>query len=407
MAKSYAIDSGDLTVEQISHALAGKELDVVVSGSIGAVEAVRFIRALRRLGAETTPWLTAGGAQFITPLSLAWAAGRETRTSFEGQASHVALGHAAIVAPASASLIGKIAQGITDTPAAALVTSYLGQGKPVLLLPNMHDSLADAPAVKHNLETLRRHGVNLLHPRLEEGKRKFPEPAALADLVAHVLNKAHAKQKHVLVTMGSTRGYIDEVRYVSNYSSGRLGSEISEELFRLGYGTDVVSGPSPVKPRSYSQLVPTLTNDDMAQAAKKFLSDGAAAAVLAASVLDFTPKTKTPGKISTKDHASLSIDLARTPKIIADINPASGVKVGFKLETGLTDKKAMDLAERYVKEFKLSLFVINDLKDVDQERHKALVFEAGKAETVDGKHALALRIARHVHERLNGAAATP
>ncbi len=404
MAKFY---SNDLTVERISHALAGKELDVVVSGSIGAVESVRFVRALRRLGAEITPWLTAGGAQFITPLALSWASGRETRTAFQGDASHIALAHAVVVAPASASLIGKIAHGLTDTPAAALVTSYLGQGKPVLLLPNMHDSLADAPAVKHNLEMLRRHGVHLLQPRLEEDKRKFPEPAELADLVSHLLNKAHTKQKHVLVTMGSTRGYIDEVRYVSNYSSGRLGSEISEELFRLGYGTDVVAGPSPVKPRSYSQLVPTLTNDDMAKAAKKFLSDGASAAVLAASVLDFTPKTKASGKISTKDHPSLSVDMTRTPKIIADINPASGVKVGFKLETGLTEAKAKELAERYVKEFKLSLFVINDLADVDQDRHKALVFDGAKTEVIDGKHALALRIARHVHERLSGATATP
>ncbi len=395
--------SNDLLVDRVSNALAGRSFDVVISGSIGAVESVRFLRSLRRLGADLTPWLTTGGARFITPTSVAWAAGRDVRMEFQGDASHIGQAEAVIIAPASASFIGKLAHGITDTPAAALVTTYLGQKKPVLLLPNMHDSLAEAPAVRHNLELLVSFGVTLLKPRQEEGKRKFPEPADLADLVAHLLNRPETSAKHVLVTMGSTRGYIDDVRYVSNYSSGKLGSEISEELYRLGYDTDVVAGPSPVKPRSYTNLVATLTNDEMAKAAQQFLSKGAVAAVLAASVLDFTPKTKAAGKISTADNPGLSLDLTRTKKIIADLNPKSGVKVGFKLETSLTDAKATELAARYMKDFGLSLFVVNDLADVDETRHKARLFEHSKeSELVDGKHALALRIAAHVHQRLSG-----
>lgn len=392
----------DLHVESLSDALAGMTLDVVVSGSIGAVESVRFIRALRRLGAEVVPWLTSGGAQFVTPLALAWAAGRETRTAFAGDASHIALSNACVIAPASAALIGKIAAGITDSPAAALVTSYLGAGKPVLMLPNMHDSLADAPAVKRNVETLRGFGVIPLADRREEGKRKFPDPATLADHVAHALNARGKSRGDVLVTMGTTRGYFDDVRYVSNYSSGSLGSRITEELYRQGLTPHVVAGPSEVRPRVFGSLVETTTNDEMATAAQRVLKNGAQAAILAASVLDFVPEAKAAGKIASADHERLQIALVRTKKLIAELNPTSGVKVGFKLETSLTPARAASLAQDYMNKYKLSLMVLNDLKDVDRTRHRAVVFQAGSASPrdIESKAEVARAIVRHVRERL-------
>lgn len=390
----------DLHVESLSDALAGKTLDVVVSGSIGAVESVRFVRALRRLGANVVPWLTAGGAQFVTPLALSWAAGRETRQAFAGDASHIALGDACIVAPASAALIGKVAAGITDSPGSALITSYLGAKKPVLLLPNMHESLAAAPAVHRNVETLRSFGVHLLADRREEGKRKFPDPAVLADEVAHRLNLTSTD---VLVTMGTTRGYFDEVRYVSNYSSGSLGSLVTEELYRQGLAPRVVAGPSEVRPHAYASLTETTTNDEMANAARTVLQNGAKAAILAASVLDFVPETKAKGKIASADHERLTIGLTRTKKLIADLSPKTGVKVGFKLETGLTSERAAAIAKDYMAKYQLSLMVLNDLSDVDRVRHRATVFEAGNAtpKIIESKGDLARAIVRHVRERLS------
>ena len=210
----------DLDVTRLSDALNGRRLDVVVSGSIGAVESVRFLRALRRLSASVTPWLTKGGAQFVTPLALSWAADAPAISEFTGTAPHIGTTDAVVVAPASASLIGKIAHGITDTPAAALVTSYLGQGRPVILVPNMHDSLASAPAVLRNLERVSGWpGVTVIRARTEEAKHKFPDPATLADEVAHQVNRERHALPTTLVTMGTTRGYVDRVRYFSNYSS--------------------------------------------------------------------------------------------------------------------------------------------------------------------------------------------
>ncbi len=395
----------DLAVERLSDALAGRIVDVVVSGSIGAVESVRFVRALRRLGAAVTPWLTAGGAQFITPLALSWAAGRDARQTFEGAATHLATGDGCVVAPASANLIAKVAHGFTDSPAAALIASYLGQGKPVLLLPNMHGSLAASPAVRKNLEALAGLGVQLLAARDEEGKRKFPEPAALADEVAHRVNRAapggSARGQRVLITMGTTRGYVDDVRYFSNYSSGALGSETAEELYRMGFDTLVVCGPAQVRPRVATRLVPVETNAEMQAAAEQILRQGAQAAVLAASVLDYVPSAKKSGKISS-DAPTLSVDLVRTPKIIDGITPQRPVKVGFKLETGLTEARARELTQKYMPPLGLSLMVLNDLSQVSDRRHTAYLCEAAGAalRVVDGKRAVAHAIARHVAERL-------
>ena len=392
----------DLAVERHSDALAGRILDVVVSGSIGAVESVRFVRALRRLGADVSPWLTAGGAQFITPLALAWAAARPTRTAFEGVATHLATADACIVAPASANMIAKIVHGITDTPAAALIQSYLGQGKPVLLLPNMHGSLAGAPAVRKNLDALAGLGIQLLHSRDEEGKRKFPEPAALADETAHRVNRAYGavRDQRVMITMGTTRGYIDDVRYISNYSSGRLGSEIAEELYRLGLGTYVVCGPAVVTPRVATRMLPVETNAQMADAAALLQKQGMHAAVLAASVLDYLPDAKKAGKMSS-EAPTLALSFTRAPKLIAGISPQKPVKVGFKLETGLTQVRAEELTRRYMPEYGLSLMVLNDLAEVSAETHVAFLCEAaGILRVVDGKRAVAHAVARHVAERL-------
>jgi phosphopantothenoylcysteine synthetase/decarboxylase len=209
--------------------------------------------------------------------------------------------------------------------------------------------------------------------------------------------------------MGTTRGYIDDVRYVSNYSSGALGSLVVEELHRYGIETDVVCGPSPIRPRNFWRMTPVETNSDMAQACRKSLLNGASGAILAASVLDFAPEHKTSGKIKSVDHERLSLSMVRQPKIISDIHPSSGVKVGFKLETGLTEETAFKLAQSYMTKYSLSLMVINDLRDVDQSRHKAWFFEQRQKEPGDvlplgvaeTKLDVARRIVRHILSQLS------
>ena len=186
--------SSDLQVNSISESLSDKSIDVIITGSIGSVESVRFLRALRRLGADVHPWLSKGAQLFTTETAVSWAAANPVTSQFSGTASHIALHDACIVCPASANFLSKIANGITDTPESALVASYLGQGKPVLVMPNMHDSLLQAPAVSENLKKISK-WTHILEARQEEGKQKFPEPKDLADEVSHVLNQP-AQTKH-------------------------------------------------------------------------------------------------------------------------------------------------------------------------------------------------------------------
>jgi len=374
--------SSDLAVELGSDALAGKNIDVVITGSIGAVESVRFLRSLRRIGADVQPWLTQGGALFTTETAVSWAAARPCRTSFEGSASHISLGDACIVAPASASFIAKIASGITDTPAAALVASYLGRKKPVFIVANMHDSMFESPFVQDNLKKIRTY-CQVLEARREEGKQKFPEPAVLADQIAHAINH---RNQHILITMGTTRGYIDDVRYISNYSSGALGSRVSEEFYRQGFLTAVVQGPCPIKPRVYTKLVPVETNEEMGAAVKDIERLGVQGAVFAASVLDFVPTARKTGKIrSTED---LHVQFQSTPKIISSVESPLAFKVGFKLETSAA---STELAQLYLSKYNLSHLVMNQLQHVSATAHTADIWRPlqGPSKNIEGKVAIA------------------
>lgn len=388
----------DLQVQTISDALHGKTLDLVVSGSIGAVESVRFIRALRRLACEVQPWLTGGGAQFTTETALAWAAARPCKTSFEGSASHIALHDACIVAPASASFIGKIAQGLTDSPASALVASYLGQKKPVFILPNMHDSLSSSPFVAANLEKISS-ACTILAPRREEGKQKFPEPSVLADDLAHLLSRNSDPQRlPLLLTMGTTRGYIDEVRYISNYSSGALGTQIAHEFYRNGFPVHVVSGPCPHQPTSYSRLIEVETNAQMSEAVQSLAQNGLGGAIFAASVLDFVPSTMREGKIRSDE--SLKVDFIKTSKIIGQLTQSLDFKVGFKLETNFT-KESAALAQSYLERYQLSHLVLNLKSEVSAKEHRALVYaHRREPHELIGKAALARYLVQEARNTL-------
>lgn len=374
--------SNDLTVKLSSDALAGKTIDVIIAGSIGAVESVRFLRSLRRLGASVQPWLTQGGSLFATETALSWAAAAPCRTGFEGSASHISLGDALVIAPASASMLAKIAGGITDTPASALVASYLGMKKPVFIVANMHDSMYESPFVQENLKKLAMY-CQFFGARREEGKQKFPEPAILADEVAHAINRRH---QQILVTMGTTRGYIDDVRYISNYSSGALGSRVAEEFYRQGFQTAVVQGPCPIIPKTYTKLIPVDTNQQMGSAVKDVEQTGIQGAVFAASVLDFVPTEKKTGKIrSTED---LSVTFQATPKIIASVTSPLRFKVGFKLETS---PASTELAQLYLSKYSLSHLVMNQLQNVSANTHRADIWRPQQTPTqnLDSKDAIA------------------
>lgn len=386
----------DLHVEQSSEALKGTQIDLVITGSIGSVESVRFARSLRRLGAQVFPWLTKGASQFVTTTALEWACNQKVMTDFSGLESHLATRDGVVIAPASMNTIGAIAQGLASNPALALIASYLGQKKPVLVMPNMHDSLMQNPATQKSIKTLEDYGCTILQARTEEGKQKFPDPHILADQVAHCFNQSESQ---ILVSFGTTRGYIDDVRYISNYSSGSLGSHITEELYRWGVKVTAIAGPCKILPQSYCKLIHIKTNEELKQAlcdeAKKCQSG-----VFATSVLDYAPAKRVTGKIKSNQE-TMSLELVPTEKLIGKHDFPDGKKVGFKLEPGITTTAAKAIASDYMSKYKLSLFIVNSMSEVSEHKHTAIVFEREKTQigeplTVEGKRGLAQHIVKHL-----------
>lgn len=383
--------NSDLMVEPVSQSLQGWEIDVIITGSVGAVESPRFLRSLRRLGADVYPLLSQAAQLFTTETAVSWASSQQVITSFSGSASHIAVRDACLITPASANILGKIANGITDSPASALAASYLGQGKPLIILPNMHDSLKNSPIILKNFDALKKIS-HFVEARQEEGKQKFPEPRVLADEVSHILRQDQGRR--VMISMGTTRGYIDDVRYISNYSSGALGSKISEELYRNGFITDVIAGPCQILPASYSRIHHIETNQELQSLSHQIVEEGDCDVVFAASVLDYVPAKKQAGKI--KSNTELHVDFVKTDKILEGLHPKNGRKIGFKLESGLDQSQATKLAEDYMKRYNLHMMVLNSLDKVDHQRHQAFLFQ--KDDTmkylglVSGKQAIAQQI---------------
>lgn len=396
----------DLQVDHISNALAGKRIDVIVSGSIGAIEAPRLMRALRRLGAEVFPILTDGGAQFVTPMACAWGAGREVTAAFSGSASHIAQHDACVIAPASANFIERVLQGRCNDAASTLAASYLGlndKNRPLLFVPNMHGSMADSPFIAENIQRLSA-VATCLQSRQEEGKWKFPEPKVLAGDIAQAINRprwAHLKSP-ILVTMGSTRAPIDAVRYVANTSTGGLGTILSEELYRRGFPLNVISGPSAFAPMIGQQLQQVSSAKQMQDAVAATLDRGVSAAVFAAAVLDFVPKDPSTGKFSS-DSDTLTVTMTKAPKIIALAKGKVRPLIAFKLEATWPENP-QKIAEDYMSRYDLTMVIVNAMQTIgatSPTQHEAMIFErSARGEVTHQRAATKMEIAERICQHL-------
>ena len=235
----------------------------------------------------------------------------------------------------------------------------------------MHDSLLTSPFIAENISRLKSL-AHMLNARTDEGKQKFPDPATLADEISHQI-RLKPQNANILITMGTTRDYIDSVRYISNYSSGALGSQIAEEFHRQGFQVKVISGPSLVQPKTYSELIVTETHNEMSDAVKTCDNQPLSGAIFAASVLDFIPETRQLRKIRSSED--LAVKFIKTKKIIAMIQQNLKFKVGFKLESELNEKSEL-IAKNYLERYHLSHLIMNQQSEVTQTSHKAIAYAA-------------------------------
>lgn len=353
--------------------LKGKHIVLGITGSIAAYKACILIRLLIKAGAEVQVVITPAGKEFITPVTLSALTHHPVISDFFSQRdgtwhSHVDLGLWAdlmLIAPATASTIGKLANGIADN---MLVTTYLSMKAPVVIAPAMDLDMYAHPSTQRNLATLRRDGNLVIEPASGElaskliGKGRMEEPEKIVEMLLNLPQADEAlKGKRVLITAGPTYEKIDPVRFIGNYSSGKMGYALAEECARRGAEVVLVSGPTKLHTEGASiTCMHVESAAEMYDAATKAFAESDIA-ILCAAVADFTPEIRVDEKIK-REKGALTLTLVPTRDIAAALGEQkrkNQIVVGFALETNNEEEHARQKMEKKNQDF----VVLNSLKD--------------------------------------------
>lgn len=354
--------------------LKDKNIIVGISGGIAAYKSASLVRLLVKAGAQVQVVITPNGKEFITPVTLSTLSGRPVISEFftanTGEwHSHVSLGlwaDAMVIAPATASTLAKMATGVADN---MLITTYLSIKAPVFVAPAMDLDMMAHPTTTRNLETLRRDGVTIIEPTTGElashlvGRGRMEEPEAIVKVLEHFFaNVRSLSGKHVLITAGPTYERIDPVRFIGNFSTGKMGYALALEAAARGARVTLVSGPTALRVTH-----PAITRVDvesaaqMYSAAKEAFAD-ADIAIMAAAVADYAPAHPAEHKIKREKDGIDSIQLIKNPDIAAalgEIKKPGQLLVGFALETD----HAIPNAEEKLRRKHLDAIVVNSLAD--------------------------------------------
>lgn len=354
--------------------LKGKKIVLGITGSIAAYKACYIIRGLIKAGAEVQVVITPAGKEFITPITLSALTHKPVVSEFFSQRdgtwnSHVDLGlwaDAMLIAPCTASTIGKMANGIADN---MLITTYLSMKAPVLIAPAMDLDMYAHASTQKNLNTLKEYGNVIIEPQSGflasglEGKGRMEEPEKIVEFVDDFFCKKDRKSlkgKKIMITAGPTYEKIDPVRFIGNYSSGKMGFAIAEECAGRGAEVTLISGPVSLKCSSAINRIDVESCEEMYNAATKEFK-GQDAAILCAAVADFRPEKTAERKIK-REKDDLFLKLSPTKDIAASLGLQKSEKqklIGFALET---DNEECN-AKKKLKKKNLDFIVLNSTRN--------------------------------------------
>ncbi|WP_281643756.1 bifunctional phosphopantothenoylcysteine decarboxylase/phosphopantothenate--cysteine ligase CoaBC [Bacteroides zoogleoformans] len=363
----------------MANTLKGKKIVLGITGSIAAYKSCLLIRDLIKRGAEVQVVITPAGKEFITPITLSALTGKPVISEFFAQRdgtwnSHVDLGlwaDALLIAPTTASTIGKMANGVADN---MLITTYLSAKAPVFVAPAMDLDMFAHPSTQKNLDILRSYGNHIIEPGIGElashlvGKGRMEEPE---NIVRHLEMYFAAKEgeligKTIMITAGPTYEKIDPVRFIGNYSSGKMGFALADECVSRGAKVILIAGP--VQQKTYfpmNQYIQVESAVNMYDAAGACW-DSADAAILTAAVADYTPEHVADEKIKREKTGEMALALKPTQDIAAFLGKQKKkgsnrrqVLVGFALETNNEQLNA----EEKLKRKNLDFIVLNSLND--------------------------------------------
>ena len=339
--------------------LKGKKIVLGITGSIAAYKSCLIIRALIKHGAEVQVVITPSGKEFLTPITLSALTHKPVISEFFSQRdgtwhSHVDLGlwaDAMLIAPCTASTLGKMAHGVADN---MLSTTYLSMKAPVFIAPAMDLDMFQHPSTQANLQQLKSYGNHIIEPASGflasglEGKRRMEEPERIVEQLDKFFNStADLQGKHIMITAGPTYEKIDPVRFIGNYSSGKMGYALAEECYRRGAEVTLISGPVSLSCSEGIKRIDVESCKEMyEQAIKAFPQQHAA--ILCAAVADFKPENVAETKIKReKDDLLLRLkptqDIAST---LGKMKTSDQRIVAFALETNDEEQNAKQKLEK-------------------------------------------------------------
>jgi phosphopantothenoylcysteine decarboxylase/phosphopantothenate--cysteine ligase len=371
--------------------LKGKKILLGITGSIAAYKSIFLVRLLVREGAEVKVVMTPSAKDFVTSLTLSTLSKNPVLTElFDEQswANHVMLGRWAdvmLIAPLSCNTLAKMAHGLCDN---LLLAVYLSAACPVVVAPAMDEDMWHHSSTKENLKKIEAFGNKVIRVDKGElasglhGEGRMAEPEAIIQfLLDNFFLPKTLTGKRAFVSAGPTYEPIDPVRFIGNYSSGKMGVAIAQELHSRGAEVTLISGPMNIQPVNGVQIIRVNTAEEMYTACTEVFQS-AAIGVMAAAVADYTPATKQKDKIK-KTEKSLSLELTPTRDILKTLGEqkkTDQVLVGFALETSNEKKNALEKLQKK----KADLIVLNSLNDTEagfgKDTNKITIFERGGKE---------------------------
>jgi len=352
-----------------SNRLEGKRITLCVTGSVACARAPELARELMRHGADVTAIMSDGATELIHPNLMQWACEKDVVTSLTGRIEHVRLGaysDLVLVCPATANTISKIACGIDDTPVTSTVSCALGAHVPVILVPAMHESMYEHLLVAENIAKLKKIGVEVVEPRLEEGKAKIAWNEDIINKVIALFAPKDLTGMKLVITGGPTYEKIDECRGIINRSSGKMACAIASNAKARGAHVTLVYGPAKQEPPKGVELVRVESTAEMTENAMKALAK-ADALVSVAAMADYRPGLF-KGKLDSRKD--LTLGLKKNEKLVALAKkkyPRKAV-VAFKLGEEIDQEKALE----YVRNG-MDLVVADALDAIDADDAEVMI----------------------------------
>ncbi|SMH71997.1 bifunctional phosphopantothenoylcysteine decarboxylase/phosphopantothenate--cysteine ligase CoaBC [Candidatus Nitrosotalea okcheonensis] len=347
--------------------LAGKKIILCISGSVAAYKSIELARLLMRHGADVICVASKAATDLIKPSYFKWATGNQVITKLTGDLEHIKVADykqsdLIIVYPCTANTLGKLANGIDDTPISTVLSVGLGSKIPIIIALAMHQAMYENPAVINNVEFLK-NKVDFISPKFIEGKAKAAEPEEILDLILQKFGLSPVlKGKKVLITAGPTIEYIDPVRVITNQSTGKTGVLLASEFVSAGCQVTLIYGPGTEAPPKGAKLIRVQTSGEMGGALRKEMRQKWDIIILAAAISDYTPEKPHRAKINS-DLLRISLKLKRVPKMINDVKKIQRdvFLVGFKAEANIPKRDLINKAREKIVQSDCDLVIANDI----------------------------------------------